>query len=155
MNCNDSRYKCGEIYPSSCVLYTGDLPTFIVADSIPCDANIDDVIEQMNIKLSLLLDGNNLTAIDKKCLVFDPATVTIKGLHQVQITKICDLNSRLGTLELLVGNLNIGNELINIDLGCLAPQAAPCAQGTNLYSLVSILTVLKNEICTIKTFLNL
>ncbi|GEM_PF-2334906 len=138
---------CGNIFPSGCVLFTGVVPSFINADSLDCDAMLDDVLNLTNDKLQELFDGTNLTDIDAKCFNFTPATGTIKELHQEEIDKICDLRTRLSYLETALGDLNIGSSLITLDLKCLTPQGVPCLQGTNTYSLLSILSIFRDAIC--------
>lgn len=151
MNCNRPRYGTGVAYPSSSVLFTGQLPEFISSDvTLPCDANLDEIVERMNDELQLLIDGNDLTELDKKCFDFDPSEVKINELHQLEIDKICSLETTLNELVDTVEDLDIGSKIIEIDLDCLTPEAAPCAVGTNMYSLISILNILINEICLLK-----
>lgn len=150
MNCGNQKYGTGQAFPSSSVLFTGTLPAFITPESISCDANLDEILFKMNAKLQLLLDGNDFKDLDKKCFDFNPLTVTAKELHQKEIDKICTLESQLSILMDEVDGLNIGSKLINIDLHCLTPQAAPCLVGNNTYSLISILNLLVNEICLLK-----
>jgi hypothetical protein len=149
------KYTCGQILPSGCVIYTGEFPDFIDEEELDCDLNLDEVLKLHGEKIDLLLAGNDFTQLDKKCLDFTPATVTAKQLHQVEINKICDLADQLEDLEALLTGLNIGAQLITIDLDCLTPVASPCAQGVNTYTLLSILQIFRAEICAIKDHLNL
>lgn len=148
---SNRKYTCGTILPSGCVLYTGNFPDFIDSENLDCDLNLDDILEQYGTQLDSILASLDFTGLDKKCYDFTPATVKAKELHQLHINKVCDLEDRLDDLETLVTELNIGSKLITIDLDCLTPAAAPCAQGTNTYSLLSILQILVNEICEIKS----
>jgi len=149
------KYTCGDIIPSGCVLYTGDFPNFINESSLECDLNLDEILKEYGNKIDTLFSGNDLTTLTKECFDFNPATITPKALHQLEISKICALGDQINDLQNLLTNLNVGEQLVTIDLGCLTPQANPCAQGTNTYTILSILQVMKNEICTIKSFLNL
>ena len=69
--CGKIRYGTGEAFPSSSVLFTGELPDFILSDSLPCDADLDEVIEKMNNKIQILSDSNDFTELDKGCLDFN------------------------------------------------------------------------------------
>lgn len=150
--CDTSKYNCGEIIPSSCVPYTGsDLTVLADPASLACNANINDVIKVLDTTLKGVLDGSNLTGLNPRCLTFTPATVTVAGLFQVEIDKICALDASLVALTTQVNNLNIGNEPIVIDLLCLAPAAAPCQSAPNTYTLLAILNTLVNEVCALKS----
>jgi hypothetical protein len=154
MYVDKAKYKCGKVLPTSCVPYSGRTLTFLTPfslDVLPCDVNINDVIDRIDLALAQLGTGTNLTTLNSLCLSFDPATVTIVGLHQVEITAICALQTSLNTLTETVDDLNIGNEIITINLGCLTPAAASCAVGTNQYSLLSILSLFSNTLCDIQS----
>jgi hypothetical protein len=149
------KYTCGDTFPSGCVLYSGEFPDFIDSEEFNCVLNLDRIMELYGGKIDSILSDINLTTLSTQGLSFNPATVTVKELHQVEINKLANLESRLATIESAVGNLNIGSKLITINLDCLTPQAAPCAQGTNTYTLLSILQIFRAEICAIKNHLNL
>lgn len=135
--------------PSGCIIYTGALPNFIIDPS--CNLNLDELLEAHADEIGGLLDSAKLSDLDKHYLNFNPATVDLKGLHQIQIDALQDHQTRISALETELAGLNVGNKLVQINLSCLTPTAAPCAQGTNTYSLVSLLTILVNEICQIKS----
>jgi hypothetical protein len=143
-------FTCGDIFPSGCVLFTGTIPTFVDSESIDCDIMLDDFLEKVTDKIEDILADTDLTQLDEKCFTFNPETVTIKELHQEEIDKICENETRLTELEESLLNLNIGTKTMEVDLGCLAPLAAPCEQDTNIYTLLSILLTLKSEICSLK-----
>ena len=149
------KYTCGQILPSGCIIYSGDFPQFIDEQSLECDLNLDEILKLHGEKIDQLLSSNDFTGLDEKCLDFNPSTIDAKTLHQLEINKICDLDTTLSSLVSTVENLNIGSKLITIDLACLTPVASPCSQGTNTYTLLSILQIFKNEICAIKSYLNL
>lgn len=151
MNCDTLKYKCGQLYPSACVPYTGkDLTLLADPTTLGCDANINDVIFQIDAAVHTLIVGDILTGLNPRCLSFNPAIITPAGLHQVEIDKICGLDASLTTLINTVNNLNIGTELIVIDLQCMTPAAAPCLTPPNSYSLLSVLNMLVSEICALK-----
>ncbi len=150
-----TTYTCGNVFPSGCVLNTAELPTFIDADEFPCDASIDDMIEAMNAKIEDLLDGTDLTQVDPMCFDFDPEDVTVKEFVQETVEKICDHETRLSDVEDDLVDLDISIKTLTLDLDCLTPAAAPCEQGTDTYTLLSILLTFRSEICAIKDYLNI
>src|ERR1035437_4774544 len=110
------RNSCGTVIPSSCVPFTGEQPSFIQDVDFPCDVNLDDVIKQFAITIQKVLDGINLTLLNKRCLDFDSATEDVKGLHQVEIDEICALKAQLDNLQTAFDSLNLSTKLITIDL---------------------------------------
>lgn len=149
----DNFCNCGPIIPSSCVPYTGPDLTILSGDSqLKCDANINDAIKAIDAAVKKLIDGNDLTELDKDCLDFDPATVTPAQLHQLEITQICLNKGAITALQNQLNNLNIGTEVVTITLpACLLPLAAPCAVGTNQYQLISLLMLFANMLCDHET----
>src|SRR5207244_3602596 len=77
-------------------------------------------------------------------------TITVKGLEQIEINKLCNHESRITVLE-TTATLNVGLQNIVIDLGCLKSDAAPCILASNTYTLTSVLLTMLAEICTLKT----
>lgn len=147
---SNSKYNCGTIVASSCVPYSGSQLTFLTTvelEAFPCNANINDVVFYIDKYVKKLADGNDFTELDKDCLEFDPATVTAKDLHQIEITEICLLKGIVDGLQEQLNDLNIGAEVIEIDLGCMTPNAAPCALDTNTYQLLTILQLFRDKIC--------
>lgn len=150
--CDTSKYKCGNIVPSSCVPYTGpDLTILADPTTLACNANINDVFTIFDTTVKGILTGIDLTGLNPRCLTFTPATVTMAQLSQVQIDKICSLDSQVTTLTTLINDLDIGSEQITIDLLCLTPAAAACQTAANTYSLLAVLNTMLNEICALKT----
>lgn len=150
-----SKYTCGKLTPSTCVQYQGkDLKFLSVEDQPECDANIDDVFDKISIAIDNLQQATDMATQTLSCGTL-PTTKTVKSVLQAHADKICALSATVAALQEQIADINVANELITIDLGCLAPSAAPCQQGTNTYSLISILTLFKNEICAIKTELGI
>lgn len=150
-----SKYTCGKPTPSTCVQYQGkDLKFLSVEDQPECDANIDDVFDKISIAIDNLQQATDMATQTLSCGTL-PTTKTVKSVLQAHADKICALSATVAALQEQIADINVANELITIDLGCLAPSAAPCQQGTNTYSLISILTLFKNEICAIKTELGI
>lgn len=152
MTCDTSKYQCGTIIPSSCVPFTGkDLTCISDPTLLPCNANVNDVIGLIDGVVKKLVDGDNLTGLNVRCLTFNPATITPAQLHQVEIDKICGLDATLNALVTQVNSLNIATMPIAIDLQCLAPAAAPCLTPPNIYPLLAVLNTMISEICALKT----
>lgn len=150
--CDTSKYNCGTIIASSCVPYTGtDLTVLADPTDLACNASINDVITVLDTTLKGVLTGLDLTTLNPLCLGFNPATITPAGLFAIQNVAICELEANVTTLTDLINNLNIGNELITINLLCLTPAAAPCQVSPNTYQLIAVLNTMINEICALKT----
>ena len=148
-------YTCGAPFPSGCVLYTGEVPSFIDPDIISCDARLDAIIEGIGDKVAEIVESLDITQLDTACFEFNAETAEIKDVLQEIILQGCDHETRLVAVEDELLNLDISSKLINIDLDCLTPAAAACEQGTDLYTLLSILLTFRSEICAIKTYLNI
>lgn len=141
-------FTCGDILPSGCIVYTGTYPAFMPVEYIPCDARLDFVIEKFGQTIDGILTSIDLTNLDDQgCLVFDPSTVTVAQITQDIIDKICNHETRITALE---QTIDIGNSLIEIDLGCLASDAAPCEGPPNTYTIEAVLLTLINEVCNLK-----
>jgi len=152
MTCDTQKYQCGLIIPSSCVPFTGkDLTCISDPSLLSCDANMNDVIGLIDGVVKTLVDGNNLTELNIRCFSFNPDTITPAQLHQLEIDKICGIESSLTTLTDQVNDLNIGTMQIAIDLQCLTAGAAPCLTPPNLYPLIAVLNTMVSEICALKT----
>lgn len=149
-DCKDSKNNCGTVIPSTCVIYTGKLPKFFEKKDVCSILNINDVFEQYGEKLDILLEQNDVKTLDKKCLGYDQATITIKKLHQIEINEICGLKAKVETLEDLLDNLNIGEQLINIDLKCFEAENLPCQVQNDVYTLISVLNIIISELCDMK-----
>lgn len=151
-----SKYNCGTIISSNCVPFTGVDLTILLglseADQLPCNANINDVINKLDVAIKKLIDSNDLTELDANCLDFDPATITPKELHQIEINKICEHNSLIATLQDTINNLEIGDESITIILpDCLQASIADCEEAENTYQLKVLLLLLANKLCNHET----
>lgn len=150
-----TSYTCGNTFPSGCVLYTGTLPTFVDSETFPCNGTLDNIIEEINEQIEDILVDIDLTGLTASCFTFTPSTVKVKEVLQETIDFVCNHETRLDDLEEDFLNLDISLKTITLDLDCLTPLAAPCEQGTNTYTLLSILLTFRSEICAIKEYLNL
>lgn len=155
MSCDDSKYGgCGTIISSKCIPYQGSVLTIIptnLPSPLPCNANLNDVISLFDTTLKKLMDGDNLTTLNVRCLSFNPATVTPVQLHQIEIDTICALQSSLTALTTQVNTLNIASMPIAINLQCMAPAAAPCLSPAGTYTLIAVLNAMVNKICALAT----
>lgn len=150
------KYTCGSIIPSSCVPYTGkDLKFLALNDQPACDANINEVFDKIGNEIFDINTAIDVTNFNVFCLTGLPSTKTIVNITQANTEKICGIEAQLQALSSQFADLSIGSEQITLNLGCLAAAAAPCQVSTNTYSLVSVLTLLVNEICAIKTELGI
>lgn len=154
-NCNDPRNKCGSVIPSSCVPFTGAKPSFVSEEDFPCNVNMDDMIKNLSTQIEEILAGIDLTLSDKRCLDYNPETVTVSELQQIHNDELCAFKARIETLEESVNSLNIASKLISLNLGCMTPSTNPCSPNTNLYTLYYILNTFKTELCAIKTHLGI
>lgn len=149
-----NKYNCGQVLPSSCVPFTGkDLTILVEPNELSCDANLDEVIEKLDQAIKKLMDSNDFTELEpvEDCFEFNPATVTAKELHALEIEKLCIHEGQIAALQQQLNDLNIGNEIITINLPtCLQPDAAPCAVGTNEYQLISLLMLFANKLCDLE-----
>lgn len=155
INCNDPRKNCGSIVPSSCVPFTGPKPDFVADIDFPCDVNVTDIITLADAQIDKLTTDSDLTALNARCLTFTPAIVTPKALHQVEIDKICALDASVTTLQTTLADLNIGTELVTVDLGAMSPLSNPCSVNANQYTLFYVLQAFANELNLIKTNLGI
>jgi hypothetical protein len=134
VNCRKKRYDCGIPFPSSCVSYEGELVGVLKKEELPCDVNLDDVIEKLSTVLKKL--ETELEALTKRVGISEEDIIKIKA--QIEIIK----NS--------IKNIDPSQIFVTIDLGCLTGEAAPCKVGTNKYSLLAILQLFAKEICLLK-----
>ena len=156
LGCDQQKFQCGIVVPSSCVPYTGgDLTSISSPSLLGCNANMNDVIKLLDGVLTLQVSGNDLTGLNPLCLDFDPDTITPKGLHQIEITEICALEAQLTTLQDQVNALNIGTMPIQINMQCLTSASAACLTPPNTYQLIAVLNTMLTEICAIKSFLGI
>lgn len=147
---SNKKFTCPDMFPSGCILYTGNLPAFLNSTTFTCDGNLDELLEKYGAKIDSIADSINLTAINKGCFTFVPATAKVKDFIQESITKTCSLETAVAALQTTVNSLNIGNMHIDIDLESLTPAGDPCAVAPHTYTLISILNLFKSEIIALK-----
>lgn len=144
--CNDKRDTCGTIVSSSCVPYTGEIPSIIDEDNLPCIPNINDVILEMSDVIKEIKDYTSLTGINTLCL--DDCNCDEDNSHliilQGILTKLCDLIDRVKALE----EANVLATKFNINLSCFN---SPCINNSsNEHSLLDIISLFASELCILK-----
>lgn len=146
------QYTCPDAPPTSCILFTGSELTFPAeGDELQCDAKLDDVIFKIDKYLFNILTGSDLTGLDKKYLIFDPATITVAGLEQIEIDALDVLNGQVASLTTQLNNLDIGNEVVTVNLGAMSPAVSACAVGTNEYQLKVVLQLFADKLNDFET----
>ena len=153
IGCTDPKYKCGQTNTSSCIFYSGKTLTSIDEDKQPeCDASLDDVIFALDAQLKIIKDGYDLTGLNLDCLTLATDVVTPFAVHQAEILQICENKANIAALTTQFNDWDITSEIVTITLPeCLTEDAAPCAVGTNQYSLVSLLLLFANMLCDHET----
>lgn len=149
-----TQFKTGFVPPSGSVFYNGPALQFlqngVPIPQAPCVMNLNQVLNFFDQAVNNLLEQNNLTALNAQGLPFNPATVTINQLHQVEINAIAANIAAITTLQEEYNDLS-GNTLpITINMGCLAAISAPCESGANTYQLIAVLNSFLSEICALK-----
>lgn len=147
IDCKDSRHTCGTVMSSACVSYTGQFPKFVNQEDLACTSNINDIFKLFGDRMDVLIADTNMKTLNPRCLGFDVSDITPVKLADIQNIAICDLKTTVADLKNTVDNLNIGAELITIDLKCLAPNGAACEVAPNTYSLTSILNIIIDQLC--------
>lgn len=99
--------------------------------------------------LDNLVEQADLTQFPEGCLDFDGLTPTISELTQLKIDKICAQEDLIAQAELQLQQLNLGNEIIEMDLGCLVSKSDPCENG-NFYTLSEVFKVFKDSLCILR-----
>jgi hypothetical protein len=151
---DSTKFKAGVTPPSGSVFYNGAALQFlqngVPVPQVPCNMNLNQVLSFFDQAVNNLLEQNNLTGLNPQGLSFNPATVTINALHQVEINAIQGNAAAILTLQDDFNNLS-GNTLpITINMGCLASIAAPCESSPGVYPLISVLNSFLSEICALK-----
>jgi len=154
-----TAFKGGFNVPSGSVLYTGAMLQILQNSTnpiaLPCNGNLNQVINFFDQAVNNLLIQNNLTGLTEGNLTFDPATITINGLHQIEINAISANIAAIEAIQGQIAALNAGTLPITINMQCLAAGAAPCETVPNTFILSSVLNSIITEICAIKSYLGI
>ena len=146
-NCLDNRKNCGTSVASACVPYTGSTLTSFDESNLPCNPNINDVIKEIDILIKDIKTEISVSAVDLQCLENCNCSVNkVDELFNLLITKICELTTRVQTLETTIEN--IGSTTFAVNLGCFNN---PCFNSSNTeHSLIEIINLLVSEVCQLK-----
>lgn len=147
------KYPCASLTPSSCVFFTGKKPKFL-AEELECDVNLNEVIEKIGDALDTIQKATDVTALTSDCVTLTTPKTPASVLVDLS-AKICALSASIQAAQQQIAGVKAADELINIDLGCLAPAASACQVSANNYKLISILSLFKTEICAIKSHLGI
>jgi hypothetical protein len=150
-----TAYKIGTSIPSGSILYTGPVLEFLSNSTnpvaFPCNGNINQIFNLFDQAVNNLLVQNNLTTLEPGDLVFNPATIQVNQLHQVEINAINALQAQYTSLSTMFNDLNVGNLDITINMQCLTSITAPCESAAGVYPLIAVLNSMLSEICALKT----
>jgi hypothetical protein len=109
---------------------------------------LDGILQALAGQLSELKTALDISALDKNCFAFNPATDAQKIFFQELISKICDIETEIGTLQTQLSGISttVLNTSIpaTIDLKCLLPNPNPCG---SVYSLGQVLQLIINKLC--------
>jgi hypothetical protein len=149
-----TAYKTGSAFPSGSILYTGPILAFLSNSTnpieFPCNGNLNQVLNLFDQAVNNLLIQNNLTSLVPGDLIFNPVTVQVNQLHQIEINAINAVQAQYTSLSTMFNELNVGNLDITINMGCLTAITAPCQSSTNVYPLIAVLNSMLSEICALK-----
>lgn len=146
-NCLDKRNTCGTTVASACVPYTGPELDNVDYDTLPCNPNINDIVEDLDGVITSIKTAINIEGLELKCLEdCNCGDLTIKETFQIIINKLCEIVDRVKSLEDQMAN--ISTTKFTVDLSCFAN---PCFNSaTNEYSLLEIINLLLTELCNLK-----
>ena len=137
--------NCGTTYPSACIFYTSNALAGIT-DTIPIP--LDTILQALAEQVNALKTSLDISALDKSCFAFNPATDTQKVFFRELIAKICNIETEIGNLQTQVSGIN--NTVLNtsipatMDLKCLLSNPNPCG---SVYTLGQLLQLIINKLC--------
>lgn len=154
-----TAFKNGFIVPSGSVLYTGAtleiLQNSTTPIALPCNGNLNQAISFFDQAVNNLLVQNNLTELTPENLTFNPATITINELHQIEINAISANIASIAALQTQLAGLTANSLSVTMNMQCLAAGAAPCESAPGIYPLIGVLNSMLTEICAIKSYLGI
>lgn len=144
MACNDNASNiCIKTTLATCIDYKGKLGenTTITEDCV----NQNEVNEDLYSITDTIIDEQDTSNLGNLCISY-PVTdgkITLKSVVETNEQEICDLKSRVETLENMdFGNLDITG--FNLDFTCLVD---PC--GDPITDLKQLLQIMINQICNV------
>lgn len=137
--------NCGTTYATACAFYTG---TALAGISIPSPIPLDSILQTLAQGVSDLKSALDISALNKSCFAFNPATDAQKEFFQEVINKICAIETEIGTLQTQLNG--IGTSVLStpipatINLKCLVSNPNPCG---SVYTLGQVLQLIINKLC--------
>lgn len=153
--------SCDQLIPSMCVLYTGELSKDSSLN-LDCNANLNDVIFEIDSQLIKLLGEYGIPLIDintaNACNIQEFKDLNTNSTYRVSIDKarttstvvqlikvVCDLHDRVTTLE---DECCWGSPLKDIDLHCLPKiYDDPCGGVNEIKTYKDLLQALIIKLC--------
>ena len=137
--------NCGTTYATACAFYTG---AALAGMSMPTPIPLDSILQTLTQRVNELKTDLDMSALDKNCFAFNPATDAQKVFFQEVINKVCAIETEIGNLQTQVSG--ISTTVLNtpipatIDLKCLVSNPNPCG---SVYMLGQVLQLIINKLC--------
>lgn len=122
MNCNKTKYTCGDTVYSACTLYEKELPEFTKIED-EC-YTIEETTEDQYILLGEIKDEIDLSELGESCLEYlldENDKIVVKNVLLKYEEKICELLEKVEALETVdICNKNI--EACDLNFGALTNE---------------------------------
>ena len=148
MKCNNNKLKhnCGIKTPSRCVFYDLDLPEFSKLNILNDCITIEETTEDLYNLTDLILSSIDTKELGKQCLKYKVSKNKYKPSEDIIFIKDILLKFEEEICSLKNNNKTEVDIIKNLDFKCLQ---GPC--DNNIDSLETLLQVLINEICNLKS----
>ena len=148
MKCNNNKLKhnCGIKTPSRCVFYDLDLPEFSKLNILNDCITIEETTEDLYNLTDLILSSIDTKDLGKQCLTYKVSQNKYKPSENIIFIKDVLLKFEEEICSLKNNNKTEVDIIKNLDFKCLQ---GPC--DNNIDSLETLLQVLINEICNLKS----
>lgn len=148
MKCNNNKLKhnCGIKTPSRCVFYDLDLPEFSKLNILNDCITIEETTEDLYNLTDLVLSSIDTKDLGKQCLTYKVSQNKYKPSENIIFIKDVLLKFEEEICSLKNNNKTEVDIIKNLDFKCLQ---GPC--DNNIDSLETLLQVLINEICNLKS----
>lgn len=148
MKCNNNKLKhnCGIKTPSRCVFYDLDLPEFSKLNILNDCITIEETTEDLYNLTDLVLSSIDTKDLGKQCLTYEVSQNKYKPSENIIFIKDVLLKFEEEICSLKNNNKTEVDIIKNLDFKCLQ---GPC--DNNIDSLETLLQVLINEICNLKS----
>lgn len=146
----NKKFLCGPPISSSCVYWDGQYNTVVDRDILPCNASVEEVIDRIAEIVEEINTSLDLSLFNPGTIDFDKDTQQVKDLLQLLADEINSLKAITASLQTQIDNIKAGDIEIEMDLGCLQNEINNC-ETPPTYTLVSLLTLFKDQICLLKS----